>query len=175
MCSTCRFCHAGLGANEAIERFPVGRRLAFDSEKGRLWAVCRRCGRWNLTPIEERREAIEECERLYRANPLRASTGNVGLARAADGTDLVRIGAALRPEIAAWRYGRRLQRRYFRKARSRVLGAFGIGVASGSVIAGVVAMPVAMMVGGFGLPLAWAVRRRPCWSRCRATTAARST
>ena len=26
MYSTCLFCHASLGANEAVERFPVGRR-----------------------------------------------------------------------------------------------------------------------------------------------------
>jgi hypothetical protein len=57
--TTCIFCHGALGANEAIEHFPVGRRLAFDGEKGRLWVVCRRCERWNLTPIEERWEAIE--------------------------------------------------------------------------------------------------------------------
>jgi hypothetical protein len=42
--STCLFCHASLGRNEVIEQFPVGRRLAFDTTKGRLWAVCRKCG-----------------------------------------------------------------------------------------------------------------------------------
>jgi hypothetical protein len=31
MYSTCLFCHAQLGANEAVEHFPVGRRLAFDA------------------------------------------------------------------------------------------------------------------------------------------------
>lgn len=31
MYSACLFCHASLGANAAIEHFPVGRRLAFDS------------------------------------------------------------------------------------------------------------------------------------------------
>ncbi len=50
----------------AIEHFPVGRRLAFDAAKGRLWVVCHHCGRWNLSPLEERWEAIEECERLFR-------------------------------------------------------------------------------------------------------------
>ncbi|HMH86422.1 MAG TPA: hypothetical protein VK529_10795, partial [Gemmatimonadaceae bacterium] len=63
MYSTCLFCHTELGANEAVEHFPVGRRLAFDAAKGRLWVVCRKCERWNLTPVEERWEAIEECER----------------------------------------------------------------------------------------------------------------
>jgi hypothetical protein len=85
--------------------------LAFDAAKGRLWVVCPRCGRWNLTPLEERWEAIDECERLYRGTRLRASTGNVGLARLRSGLELVRIGPALLPEIAAWRYGARLLHR----------------------------------------------------------------
>src|SRR6185295_8139209 len=50
MYSTCLFCNGPLGANERIEHFPVGSRLAFDSEKGRLWVVCVGCARWNLTP-----------------------------------------------------------------------------------------------------------------------------
>jgi hypothetical protein len=43
---------------------------------------------------------------------VRYSTDNVGLARLREGLDLVRIGKPLRPEFAAWRYGREfLQRR----------------------------------------------------------------
>jgi hypothetical protein len=105
MYSTCLFCHSDLGANEAIEHFAIGRRLAFDGAKGRLWVVCRRCERWNLTPLEERWEAIEECERSYRATKLRTSTDQIGLARLSEGLELVRIGKPLRPEFAAWRYG----------------------------------------------------------------------
>ena len=56
MYSTCLFCNGSLGANEAIEPFPVGERLAFDAAKGRLWVICRRCERWNLSPLEERWE-----------------------------------------------------------------------------------------------------------------------
>ena len=33
MYSTCIFCKNSLGANEAIEQFPVGRRLAFDAKR----------------------------------------------------------------------------------------------------------------------------------------------
>ncbi len=89
----------------------MGRRLAFDSGKGRLWAVCGKCGRWNLTPVEERWEAVEECERQYRSTIKRASTDQIGLARVSEGTDLIRIGEPLRPEFAAWRYGRHFRRR----------------------------------------------------------------
>ncbi len=96
MYHSCLFCNGDLGANEVIESFPVGRRLAFDAEKGRLWVVCRRCERWNLTPLEERWEAIEGCERAFRATTLRVSTDNIGLARVREGLELVRIGAAWR-------------------------------------------------------------------------------
>ena len=58
MYKNCIFCQRSLGSNEVVEPFPVGRRLAFDASKGRLWVVCRKCGRWNLTPLEERWEAV---------------------------------------------------------------------------------------------------------------------
>jgi hypothetical protein len=135
--TTCLFCHADLGRNEALEAFPVGRRLAYDADKGRLWVVCRRCERWNLTPQEERWEAIEQAERLYRATRLRASTGNVGLARVADRTDLVRIGRPPRAEFAAWRYGDQFGRRRRRHALVVAGGAAAVGaVLVGGVVTG---------------------------------------
>ena len=99
------FCKKPLGANEVVETFPVGRRLAFDAARGRLWVVCRTCQRWNLTPLEERWEAVEACEKLFRGTRVRTSSENIGLARHAEGLELVRIGKPLRPEFAAWRYG----------------------------------------------------------------------
>jgi hypothetical protein len=144
MYSTCLFCHAPLGTNEAIEHFPVGRRLAFDSAKGRLWVVCRTCERWNLSPLEERWEAIEECERRFHATRMRASTDNIGLAKLSEGVELVRIGAALRPEFAAWRYGDQFGRR-----RRRTMLQAGLGLtALGAVVAGGVAAGAG--IGGFG-------------------------
>ena len=94
MFSTCLFCHGRLGKNEVVEHFPVGTRLAFDSTRGRLWAVCSNCRRWNLSPLEERWDAIDECERLYRSTRARVSTENIGLARVAGSLDLIRIGAS---------------------------------------------------------------------------------
>jgi hypothetical protein len=111
MYSTCLFCQGSLGKNEVIEAFPIGRRLAFDSDKGRLWVVCRKCARWNLTPLEERWEAIEECERAFSGTRLRVSTDHVGLARVSEGLELIRIGQPQRPEFAAWRYGDQFSRR----------------------------------------------------------------
>ena len=116
MYSTCLFCNDNLDTNEVIEHFPIGRRLAFDAAKGRLWVVCRQCERWNLTPLEERWEAIEECEREFRATKLRVSTDEIGLARVREGLELVRIGTPQRPEMAAWRYGDQFGRRMRRNA-----------------------------------------------------------
>ncbi len=64
MTRVCFFCQRALPANDSLEQFPVGRRVAFDPERGRLWAVCPACARWNLAPIEERWEALEELEKL---------------------------------------------------------------------------------------------------------------
>jgi hypothetical protein len=110
MFTSCITCHADLGANHFLPTFPVGRLLAFDPRKGRLWVICIRCGRWNLTPLEERWEAIDRAESLFRGTRLRMSTDNVGLARLRGNFELVRIGPALLPEIASWRYGTRLVR-----------------------------------------------------------------
>ena len=130
MYSTCLFCHARLGRNDVVEHFPVGRRVAFDSAKGRLWAVCAECRRWNLSPIEDRWEAIEECERLFRATRARVSTDNIGLAPLAGGVDLIRIGKPLRPEFAAWRYGSQLKWRRRRAGiAAGVVGAAGVTAA----------------------------------------------
>jgi len=128
MYSTCIFCHSGLGANEAIEHFPVGRRLAFDAAKGRLWVVCRHCKRWNLTPLEERWEAIEECERLYRGTALRVATDEIGLARPKEGIELIRIGKPLLPEFAAWRYGDQFGGRRKRAIVGSTVGLVGMAL-----------------------------------------------
>jgi hypothetical protein len=121
----CIYCSGDLGANEAVEAFPVGRTLAFDAAKGRLWAVCGRCARWNLAPIEERWEVIEDAERLFRDTRLRVQSENVGLAKLRDGTRLIRVGAALQGELAAWRYGSTLEQR--RKKYLLVSGAAVVG------------------------------------------------
>ena len=108
----CLYCSVPFGGNHAIEGLPVGRRIAFDGGLGRLWVVCRFCARWNLTPLDERWEALEQCERGFRETQVRISSDNIGLARLGDGTELVRIGQPLRPEFAAWRYGTQFLRRH---------------------------------------------------------------
>jgi hypothetical protein len=148
MYATCLFCNKTLGTNEALETFPVGRRLAFDAAKGRLWVVCRHCERWNLSPLEERWEAIEQAERLYRDTRRRVATDQIGLAKLRDGTELVRIGEPLRPEFAAWRYGDQFGRR---RRRQMLIAGAGITAIGGLIVGGSVA---GVGIGGFGWMLA---------------------
>ncbi|HET6229512.1 MAG TPA: hypothetical protein VFE05_05480, partial [Longimicrobiaceae bacterium] len=131
MYRTCIFCSADLGTNDSVEEFPVGRTLAFDAGKGRLWAVCPKCARWNLAPIEERWEAVESSEKLFADARLRVQSENIGLAKLRDGTRLIRVGQALPGEMAAWRYGTQLVKR-----RRRYLAAGAVAVAGGAVWAG---------------------------------------
>ena len=150
MYKTCMFCTRPLGANQVIEHFPVGRRLAFDAERGRLWVVCRKCERWNLSPLEERWEAVEMCERFFRDTRIRVSTENVGLAKHPEGLELVRIGRPMRPEFAAWRYGDQFGRR---RKRAMLYGAAGAivfgGIAIGGTVTGVLSGALVAQSGNF--------------------------
>ena len=141
MFATCLYCSANLGQNEVIQAFPVGRRLAFDAIHGRLWVVCRSCERWNLSPLDERWEAIEQAERLYRDSRLRVSTDNIGLARMREGLELVRIGEPQRPEMAAWRYGDQFGRR---RNRQLLLTGAAVGAVA-AIYAGGMALGVSMV------------------------------
>lgn len=154
MYAVCLFCQRSLGRNEAIEHFPVGRRLAYDPERGRLWVVCPSCERWCLAPFEERWEALEEMERRFRMTRLRVSTDNIGLARLREGVELVRVGRPLRPELAIWRYGDQFGRR-----RRRVV----FGTAGASAVAG-----AALVVGGAALAAFSGVAFSSAWALVRA-------
>lgn len=143
MYQTCIHCLRPLGVNESIEALPVGRRLAFDAAKGRLWVICQACERWNLAPFEQRWEAIEQAERVYRATRVRVSTDHIGLARLPDDTELVRVGAPQRPEFAAWRYGDQFGRRRRRTIVMSSGAVLGVGAAVGGAVvagAGIIAM-----------------------------------
>lgn len=141
MITACIWCNRAFPANDSVESLPVGRRIAFDEERGRLWVVCRGCERWNLVPIEERWEAIEECARAFRDSRLRASTDQIGLARLGDGTELVRIGRPVRAEFAAWRYGDQFGRR---RVRATALGIGGVA-AAGALAGGAITLGVSLV------------------------------
>lgn len=143
MYSHCIFCRSGLGTNEAIEIFPVGKRLAFDSAKGRLWVVCPVCAQWNLTPLEERWEAVEACERLFRGAKLKVQGEEIGLATEPGGLELVRVGKPMLPELAAWRYGSMIRRR----RRELLIGTSAAAVTGGLLLVGLPALGVSAGVG----------------------------
>ncbi len=146
MWAACLFCHGHLGRNSLLPTFPVGARLAFDPVRGRLWVLCQRCGRWNLSPLEERWEAIEDAERHFRGSLVRVSTDNIGLAEIDDGLTLVRIGPAPGPELATWRYGRLLRRHFARTTPGRAAMRAAEGLSR--MLRG----DVARLVGRVGLP-----------------------
>jgi hypothetical protein len=113
----------------------VGRRFAFDEWKGRLWVVCPRCARWNLTPLADRLERIEALARAARAGRLLAATDQVALFRWRR-YELIRVGKPPRMELAGWRYGERLRTR----SRERALVVVPLTVAAvGLVVAANVA------------------------------------
>ncbi len=105
--NTCAFCDAPLppGPPWAPE---AGNRLAFDPLKGRLWAVCSGCGRWNITPLEDRWETLEACEAAVREEgEVRLRTRHLSLIGVGKG-ELIRVERPPRPEFIDWRYGPRL-------------------------------------------------------------------
>ena len=95
--------------------------------------VCRSCRRWNLTPIEERWEAVEECEITFRNLPTRVHSREIGAAVHPEGLRLIRIGEPLPVEFALCRYAETLARRYRRNA---YFLAAGIGAGTGALVVG---------------------------------------
>lgn len=163
MYSHCLFCQHAFGRNRELERLPVGRRVAFDEARGRLWVVCRACARWNLVAFDERWETIEDCERRFRDTVVRVSTSNVGLARMAEGLELVRIGRPLRPEFAAWRYGQTFLRRHHRRLARRAVAIVGApGVIALGPLLGMVAGPLPpLLLAAGALGAIYHLMRRP--------------
>lgn len=161
MYTHCPTCAAALGSNEILESFPVGRRLAFDPQKGRLWVLCGRCRSWNLTPVEERWEPVEEAERAFRSAEAGASTEHLTLARHREGTELIRVGRAPVRELAGWRYGRRLLGRWRRHRREAWI-ATGLGVSMSSIpFVGSAALPILLGWGAVDSLARARKRRRP--------------
>lgn len=111
MVHRCLFCQTPFPENGTFPHFPRGRRIAFDPEKGRLWAVCGKCFRWTLAPIEHRDAALYELAKAAhdRGVPV-ARTDNVALLHVGR-TLLIRVGKAGLTEQAWWRYGKELRKR----------------------------------------------------------------
>jgi hypothetical protein len=165
--------------SHCLSRFAVGRMLAFDLERGRLWVVCLACRRWNLAPLEERWEAIEEAERLFRDARRRVATEHIGLATLPGNVSLIRVGRAEGPEFAGWRYGSRLFGRWLRAWRNPGPAGSGLGIGTAASLAaagatttlglGLVPLAASALVGVPAGALAWGrlAQRRDespvCW------------
>lgn len=138
MYSTCAFCNAKLGGDGGPSGLGVGRRLAFDEWKGRLWVICGRCARWNLTPFDDRLERIEALARAAAGGRIAASTEQIALIRW-ERYEFVRVGKPPRIELAHWRYGERLAQRARDRARVVVpltLAAVSVGIAANVALGG---------------------------------------
>src|SRR5260370_2131259 len=81
MYATCAFCNGKFDGDGGPSGLGVGRRLAFDEWRGRLWVICPKCARWNLTPLDDRLERIESLASAARAGHLVAATDQVALLR----------------------------------------------------------------------------------------------
>lgn len=130
---TCLFCDREPGPDS---------REAFDPWLGRLWRVCGHCRRWNVVPLDERWETLEELERVARDRGRTVlRTEHLDLVDTGE-EQLIRVGRAPRPELAGWRYGDVLpanQARGFRAwIRRAVLGMptapYGYGAGYGVML-----------------------------------------
>src|SRR2546426_10771379 len=143
MYRTCGFCNGKLDGDGGPSGLGVGRRLAFDEWKGRLWVICPKCSRWNLAPLDDRLEQIEALARAANSGRVAAATEQVALIRW-QSYDLVRVGKPRRMEFATWRYGERLKARRREQLKFVVpvtVAAVGLAVAVNGAAGG--------SVGGF--------------------------
>ena len=141
MYRTCAFCNATLRGDGGPSGLGVGRRLAFDEWRSRLWVVCPACSRWNLTPLDDRLDRIEAVARAAREGLVVAASAQVALIRLSEwnGCELVRVGQPPRAELAGWRYGERLRARERERARIVVpltVAAVGLGIAANVAVGG---------------------------------------
>ncbi|HEY4322130.1 MAG TPA: hypothetical protein VGM77_13265 [Gemmatimonadales bacterium] len=103
-------------------------------------------------PFDTRLETIDQGERLFQTAKLRFATDHIGLARLPEGLELVRVGPALRPEFAAWRYGDQFGRRRRDVALKTAAASAALPLASGVIaFAAGIAMPTEV-VGGLSVP-----------------------
>lgn len=149
MYKNCLFCRRPLGENGTLEFLPVGRRLAFDAHRGRLWVVCSACGRWNLCPFEERWEALDECARLSETALVEEASDEISLLRHKGGLSLIRVGKPSLSELVSWRYARNLiRRRRVFMANVAVAGTASALMLVGTAAGWTVAVPILVTLNG---------------------------
>src|SRR2546425_11250276 len=78
MYTTCAFCNGKLDGDGGPSGLGVGRRIAFDEWKGRLWGVCPRGSRWNFTPVDDPLGSLGAVAAAARPGRIPASPQQVG-------------------------------------------------------------------------------------------------
>jgi hypothetical protein len=143
MYTTCAFCSGALGGDGGASGLATGRRFAFDEWKSRAWVICQRCGRWNLTPLDTRLDAIGALERMAAHGRVAATTEQVALVRVGP-YDVVRVGKPPRVELAGWRYGERIKARERERLKvvvpvaiAAVGATIALNVAAGGSVGGI--------------------------------------
>ncbi len=176
MFQTCAFCSGALGGDGGASGLGVGRRFAFDGWKSRAWVICQRCGRWNLTPLDGRLDAVAALDRMAAAGRVAATTEQVALVRAG-AYDVVRVGKPPRIEMAGWRYGERLKARERERLKVVVpvtLAFVGITIATNIAAGGTTAWMFGQFPQAANQIYTWTVGRRsvgiepPVCARCGA-------
>lgn len=140
MFTSCGFCSGALGGDGGASGLGVGRKFSFDPWKSRAWVICQRCGRWNLTPFDERIDTINALDRMAASGRVAATTEQVALIRVG-AYDVVRVGQPPRVEMATWRYGERMKARQREKLKIVVpvaIVAVGLTVAINAASGGTV-------------------------------------
>lgn len=85
----CVRCGRPLPANGVLAAVPLGRRIAFDPARGRVWRICTGCGTWNLLGPEATAAALPELE--VRA-PSASGGGALQVTGAGGALELLRLG-----------------------------------------------------------------------------------
>lgn len=111
MYRTCLRCDGNLNRNSELPNLPIGRQIAFDARRGRVWVICERCQQWNLTPLERRLDALADCERVAATAESQVDAVGIGIARTIKGLTLLIATGVAKSDIANSRYGHRIARR----------------------------------------------------------------
>jgi hypothetical protein len=138
MFTSCAFCSGALGGDGGASGLGVGRKFSFDPWKSRAWVICQRCGRWNLTPFDERIDTINALDRMAAAGRVAATSEQVALIRVGP-YDVVRVGRPPRVEMATWRYGERMKAREREKMKVMLpitVAVIGASIAFNAAVGG---------------------------------------
>lgn len=95
---TCIECRRPFRPNRQLATLPIGRRIAFDPERGHVWRICQGCGAWNLLGREESELGLAE---LRHRSGGGTGVADHGVAITTLGADLELLRLGTKSELAA--------------------------------------------------------------------------